>query len=200
MNDGHSFKRKKMAIIVDKVKKRQQIALACKDLIANEGIKNLTISKITQTAHIAKGSFYDYFESKEDLVFELTLQLMNEYNQSIEQKLKGAFTIKEKLFIFASFFYDKKYSLLRKIYNEFIAIALTTPNQKMIEFQSSCFTLYQEWISEILSSIPNNKAIASYLISALKGIYISAIALNKENRLKDELENFITLFLQKVIQ
>ena len=58
-----------MAIIVDKDKKRTQIALACKNLVIANGIKDITITKIAKEAGIAKGSFYDYFENKEDLVF-----------------------------------------------------------------------------------------------------------------------------------
>ena len=60
-----------MAKIVDKIQKRKDIALACKSLFVEKSIQDLTISKIAQTAGIGKGSLYDYFENKEDIVFEL---------------------------------------------------------------------------------------------------------------------------------
>ena len=47
-----------MAIVVDKEKKRSDIASACKDLLLEHGISNLTISQIAQTAGVGKGTIY----------------------------------------------------------------------------------------------------------------------------------------------
>jgi len=56
-----------MAIIVDKVQKRRDIALSCNDLLLEKGIKKLTIAEVAKTAGVSKGSIYDYFENKEDI-------------------------------------------------------------------------------------------------------------------------------------
>ena len=45
-----------MAIIVDKVQKRSDIAFSCKKLILDKGIKNITISEIAKTAGVGKGT------------------------------------------------------------------------------------------------------------------------------------------------
>jgi AcrR family transcriptional regulator len=52
-----------LAIIVDKFKKRREIALSCKKLLLNKGIKKVTVAEIAKTAKVAKGSIYDYFEN-----------------------------------------------------------------------------------------------------------------------------------------
>ena len=43
--------------------KRKDIALACKELFFQNGISNLTISKIATTAGVGKGTIYDYFKN-----------------------------------------------------------------------------------------------------------------------------------------
>ena len=58
-----------MAIKVDKDKKRRDIAIACTELLLEKGIKNLTITEIAKTAGIGKGTVYDYFSNKEEIVF-----------------------------------------------------------------------------------------------------------------------------------
>ncbi len=186
-----------MAIVVDKAKKRQTIALACKDLVINEDIRSLTISKITSHAGIGKGSFYEYFENKEDLVFELAQILMGEYNALMEIKLNETKDKLEKLKLFASFFYDDKYSQLRKLYNEFAAIALVSPNKKMQEFQMECFNLYSNWLEQILSEGANEeekknlKQLSKMLISSVKGIYITCVSTGNSDKIKEEIDSFI---------
>ena len=186
-----------MAIIVDKAKKRQTIALACKDLIINEDIRSLTISKITSHAGIGKGSFYEYFENKEDLVFELAQILMGEYNALMEIKLGETQDKLKKLKLFASFFYDAKYEELRKLYNEFTAISLVTPSEKMQKFQMECFNLYSGWLEQILSEDENEeekknlKQLSKMLISSVKGIYITCVSTGNSDKIKEEIDSFI---------
>ena len=187
-----------MAIVVDKTKKRQTIALACKDLVINEDIRSLTISKITKHAGIGKGSFYEYFENKEDLVFELAQILMGEYNTLMEIKLSETEEKLEKLKLFASFFYDSKYADLRKLYNEFMAISLVSPSPEMQEFQMECFNLYSGWLEKILLEDESNpelksisKQLSKMLISSVKGIYITCVSTGNSDRLEDEINRFI---------
>ncbi len=189
-----------MAIVVDKAKKRQTIALACKDLVINEDIRSLTISKITKHAGIGKGSFYEYFENKEDLVFELAQILMGEYNALMEIKLSETEEKIEKLKLFASFFYDSKYADLRKLYNEFMAISLVSPSPEMQKFQMECFNLYSSWLEEILLEDESNpelksisKQLSKMLISSVKGIYITCISTGNSDRLEEEINRFIEL-------
>ncbi len=60
-----------MAIIVNKEEKRRNIALACRELLLKHGINSLTIAQIAKTAGVGKGTMYEYFENKEDIVFEI---------------------------------------------------------------------------------------------------------------------------------
>ncbi|MBN2825115.1 MAG: TetR/AcrR family transcriptional regulator, partial [Campylobacterales bacterium] len=114
-----------MAIIVDKEQKRRDIALACEDLFIQKGIKNLTISQIATKAGVGKGTIYDYFANKEDIVFEIVNILMAQYNATKEQRINEAKSSKAKITIFYDFFYNPDKADLRKIFKEFVSISLT---------------------------------------------------------------------------
>ncbi|WP_294966581.1 TetR/AcrR family transcriptional regulator, partial [Sulfurimonas sp.] len=70
-----------MAIIVDKIQKRKDIALACQDIFIQKGINDLTVSQIAKAAGVGKGTIYDYFKNKEDIVFEIVNILMQKHNK-----------------------------------------------------------------------------------------------------------------------
>jgi len=47
---------------------RKQLTAAARDLISEKGIAGLRIADLTDTADVGRGSFYNHFESKEELV------------------------------------------------------------------------------------------------------------------------------------
>lgn len=49
--------------------KRDQIMLATRDLVFEQGLQDVAISQIAQRAQVGMGTIYNYFPSKEDLVF-----------------------------------------------------------------------------------------------------------------------------------
>ena len=64
-----------MPKIVDKPLKRKQIARTAMSLFAQDGFANTPIRKIAAQAGMGKGTLYDYFASKEDILYEI-VQLM----------------------------------------------------------------------------------------------------------------------------
>lgn len=191
-----------MAIIVDKVQKKQDIALSCKDLIVQNGIKDLTISKITSTAGISKGSFYDYFKNKEDILFELVNILMKRHNEIKEEKLLNVTLVKDKVKIFFDFFYREEDSELREIYKDFISISLSTPSDEMIEFQTQCANDYYIWMQDIFQEgiytneiIPEVNNLFKGFFSTVEGLFLSSITTTTIDNLEDEINLYIdTMF------
>ena len=49
--------------------KRDQIILATRDLVFEQGLQDVAMSQIAQRAQVGMGTIYHYFPSKEDLVF-----------------------------------------------------------------------------------------------------------------------------------
>lgn len=191
-----------MAIIVDKVQKKKDIALACKDLVVHNGISSLTIAQLAKEAGVGKGTIYEYFKNKEDIIFEIINILLQEHNQIKQIQIKEATSSKEKIRTFFYFFYNKKDSELRKIYKEFISISLMNPNEEMVLFQTQCAQTYFKWFEEIIQEgihkgelIEEAKKLSRGLFVIGEGLFISSEVTNTIKSIKEELDIFLdTLF------
>lgn len=56
---------------------KQKLLTVSKDLIINNGYENVSVSHICKNCNVAKGTFYNYFESKNDIIISI-LQDINE--------------------------------------------------------------------------------------------------------------------------
>ena len=194
-----------MAIIVDKVQKREDIALSCRELVLEKGIKNLTISEIAKTARVGKGTIYDYFKNKEDLVFEIINYLLAQYNEEIEQKIAKSTTTKEKIKAFMYFFYDEDKAELRGFYKEFRSIGLTSANEEMIEFNKGCDIRYDNWFNEIFEEginkgeiIPESLQLVRGLFASAEGMFINACSIDSLDTLENDINTYIDSFFNLI--
>ena len=191
-----------MAIIVDKVQKKKDIALSCKDLFVNNSINSLTIAQVAKTAGVGKGTMYEYFKNKEDIVFEIINILIQDLNKKKEAKLAELSTTKDKIKVFFHLFYDKEDEHLRALYKEFISISLASKNQEMIDYQTRCSTIQFEWFEKIIQDgidakelKPNSKALARGLFVLGGGMFIESQTTDTIQDIEKELDIFFdTLF------
>jgi len=198
MTDGRSlYLRNNMAIIVDKIQKRKDIAMSCKEIFFQNGIKDLTVSQIAKAAGVGKGTLYDYFKNKEDIVFEIVTIMVEERNIILQKRLSVVKGTKEKIKLFSEFFYNEEDRELRQLYKEFISIALSSPDKKMIEFQTQCSDEYYSWYKDIMQSgIDNNEiiqesiALTRGMFITLEGMFITSEATNSITSLKEEINNY----------
>lgn len=194
-----------MAIIVDKVQKRKDIALACKEIFFQHGIKDLTISQIAKTAGIGKGTLYDYFKNKEDIVFEIVNILVQERNIIVEKRMSELTITKDKIKLFSSFFYSDEDIELRQLYKEFISISLSSPDEKMIEFQTKCFELHYDWFEKIIQDAIDSGEIIEQSKHLTRGMFVTAdgmfIASSSTNAIEDvqrEINNYIDAIFELI--
>ena len=54
--------------LIDKEARKRQIALGALDLFAKKGLEGTSISEVAKQAGIGKGTVYEYFSSKEELI------------------------------------------------------------------------------------------------------------------------------------
>jgi AcrR family transcriptional regulator len=187
-----------MAIIVDKIQKRRDIALSCKEIFVLKGIKDLTISEIAKTAGIGKGTIYAYFKNKEDIVFEIVNILIQKRNEVVVDKLSKIKSTKDKLKYFSSFFYSEDDLELRELYKEFISIALTSPDKEMIEFQTKCFNEHFIWFEKIIQDAIDSGEIIKHslkltcgLFVTAQGMFISSTSTNAIENIESELNDYL---------
>jgi len=191
-----------MPIIVDKDQKRRDIALSSREIILKNGIQNLTISSIAKAAGIGKGTFYEYFKSKEELLFELVNILLQEYNLRMEEKLSRLLSAREKVKVFADFFYEEESRDLRTLYKMFTGVSLLSPQKEMLDFQSECLDHYYQWFEQLIAEgiekgevVPQVEKMTRGIFATAKGMYIIAETTHCDENLKEAVHNYVdTLF------
>jgi AcrR family transcriptional regulator len=191
-----------MAILVDKDKKRRDIAGACTELLLEKGIKNLTITEIAKTAGIGKGTVYDYFNNKEEIVFEIIRKFIEEHQHNLLSQSDQNTSTKQKVLYLFDFFLSeyKSYEKHLDVYREYLSVTLSTKSCPMLEFNSECSGFIRTILENIIDEGIEKgeiKAIAKRLVDGLikaeRGYMLIAWAEGKD--LKQEFKEYIdTLF------
>ncbi|WP_299079348.1 TetR/AcrR family transcriptional regulator [uncultured Paraglaciecola sp.] len=140
-----------MAIKVDKDQKRKDIAAACTELLLEKGLKNLTITEIAKTAGIGKGTVYDYFANKEEIVFEIIRNFIAEHHQNLLSQNDKQTSTKQKIIYLFDFFLSETnpYEKHLDFYREYLSITLSSKCNPMVEFNREC----SEFVRNILEDI-----------------------------------------------
>lgn len=190
-----------MAILVNKEEKRRNIALSCKALLLESGIKNLTISQIAKTAGIGKGTVYEYFANKEDIVFEIITLFIAEHEQEFYAKMMQAGTTKEKIYHFLNLLYANEESQKHlSLYREFIAISLTDGTPQMLEFSQACQSRFGAILETIVEEAIEKGEIVSAACGMIPVLHLFSKGLVIDTQMIDanpheEIEQFVeTLF------
>ncbi len=140
-----------MAIVVNKEEKRRNMACSCKEILLEHGIKNLTISQIAKTAGVGKGTIYEYFENKEDIVFEIITAFISEHEKKLFEITDQNISTKDKLFHFFYMIHEDENSHKHlNIYREFLAISMTNGTQEMVDFNIKCREKFTDILGQIM--------------------------------------------------
>jgi len=186
-----------MAIIVDKEKKRSDIACSCMDILLQYGIKNLTISQIAKTAGVGKGTIYEYFENKEDIVFEIITMFIAVHEKNLYEITYQNISTKDKMFHFFSILHEDENSHKQlNIYREFLAISMTGGTQEMVDFTVKCRETFMGILGQIIKEGIVKREIrpeAQGLVSALITFKLGLAVETETSALdaKDEITSFL---------
>lgn len=187
-----------MAIIVDKVQKKKDIALSCTKLFIQKGINSVTIAEVAKAAGVGKGTVYEYFKNKEEIVFEIANVLIQKNEEKLFIEIANARSTKEKIKKFSGTFYAQEDFELREIYKHFISISLINPTEQMLNFQTRVNKHFYIRFEEIIQTgIDNNElieeslALTHGLFVTGKGMFIESNITNSVDNLEEELDLFI---------
>ena len=90
-----------------------------KDVVLTQGIKKVSVDDITKAANMAKGSFYQHFESKEKYMLALIMEIYQQIFALAEEKLLKEGDLKENVRNFLmNLFHFPEMVFLTKNYNE----------------------------------------------------------------------------------
>ena len=193
-----------MAIIVNKEEKRRAIAIACSGLLLERGIGDLTISELAKTAGVGKGTIYEYFENKEDIVFEIISTFMAEFEKRLLGVVDEATDTKAKIFhFFSMLFEDESYQKQLKTYQEYLAISLTNGTEQMVAFSKACREKFQQILSRIIEDgiargeiREESRELVSALLLFEKGLVVDTRATGVDARA--EIERFLDVLFKLI--
>lgn len=143
MTDRQSvlFEGIKMARIIDKEKKKREIALAALPVFAEEGFSSVSVARIAKAAGVGKGTIYLYFASKDEVVLEIWSYLREQHFMHID-KLKGLKSSEEKImsfFDFGLFVEEEELFKMLKLFFDYLGSILLSDNEKFTEhFKMIC--------------------------------------------------------------
>lgn len=195
-----------MPKIVNKAQRREDIALSSTELFIQKGFHNLTVSEVAKNANIAKGTIYEYFKSKEDIVFAIIEYAQTSYDEEVLVNINSTTSIKQKvLFLFDLCIAKGEMAMQRrKMYKEFISVCLDNPSEEMLKFQKDIKVKYISWLRDILKKGIDNKQLKPEALELADGLFSTAEGVLVFSSFDDyNDENSLTLYVNvlfKLIQ
>jgi AcrR family transcriptional regulator len=188
-----------MPKIVDKVQKRKDIAKSTCSLFIAKGFVNISISQIAKFAGIGKGTIYEYFNNKEDIVFELMSCLQEDYDPKLKENLLNADSSKDRIIcLFNLFISDSQIiQIQRKIYQEFLAIYLTNPTDEIKRFYLELKEKYRVILEDILKQVIEKGELSNIAIQFIPSIFatIEGFFISNDNSKQQILDYIDNLFI-----
>ncbi len=190
-----------MAIIVNKEEKRRNIALSCRELLLEHGINSLTISQIAKTAGVGKGTIYEYFENKEDIVFEIITTFIADHEKELLALVDAPITTREKLFHFLYFLFENEIAGKHlNVYQEFLAISLSSEPEAMLVFSEECRKKFTMILDLILEAGKASGEIEKTIPISSSSLTLFATGLIVDSRLEScDIKKEIDLFLDMIL-
>ena len=164
--------------MVNKDERRREIALACYDLL-HQGIRKITVAQVAKTAGIGKGTVYEYFENKEDIIFEIINMHIEDYHKEFLESIKNVTSTKEKVLHFFKFVIDDSPETLEHLngYKDYLSIVLSDENENMKEFNTSCNDFFSEQLIIVIDEgikkgelIPESSELIKGMMCFEKGV------------------------------
>lgn len=156
-----------------KINKRKAIAKSTCDLFISKGFVNISISEIAKIAGIGKGTIYEYFTNKEDIIFELMSCLQEDYDVKLNSVLKKSQSITEKIkYLFSLYIGEDPFvQTQRDIYKEFLAITLNNPSIDIIQYQNNMMDKYTNILLEIIDEGIRNDQLQDIAIEFVPSVF-----------------------------
>ncbi|MEA3499222.1 MAG: TetR/AcrR family transcriptional regulator [Campylobacterota bacterium] len=193
-----------MPKIVDKIEKRKNIAKSTCNLFIQDGFVNISISQIAKVAGIGKGTIYEYFKNKEDILFELMSCLQEDYDPKLEYNLQQTTSVKQKIIFLFNLFLDdiETIKIQRKIYREFLAIYLNNPSDDIIEYHKVLKEKYSVVLTKIIEESIKKDEILEISLKFIPSIFATVegffiVNENCKDKILDYIENLFILLNKK---
>lgn len=152
---------------------RQKLLATADQLIVHNGYEDVSVDSIVQASGIAKGTFYNYFKRKEDLIFELSkARFAGIATQPIQLRNGCVAAVGAYLLNFIAIVANSKVELTRQWVHY---VSATADNQQKWSFDvHSLETLLEKFVTEgqMKSETPIHE-LANLLLTQMYGIILT---------------------------
>jgi TetR/AcrR family fatty acid metabolism transcriptional regulator len=151
------------------------------EVFAGQGINNFKMINIAKQAKIGKGTIYEYFTSKDDLIAACFGQFLEEYESFFSRKIEEISDPADKIraFIDLSFdFFAQKKEILRVVFDFWSVLVLESRDKSIrngfyesyLEFMNHIASILNEGITRGIFKPVDTKLVASILLAMMDGI------------------------------
>lgn len=166
---------------MNKEEKKLYLMNVALDQFYKNGMDKTTIVSITQEANMGKSTFYEYFASKEEVIY-CWLESLLEKMEELESHLENFSTNKEKIMFIIAYSCSKEYmdDKLISFYAEFWRLALSQKEAKAISLLHNLYKEFSKFLIEFIKiGIKNGEfkecdeeKIASAILAVVDGHWI----------------------------
>lgn len=176
-------------------KLRHELILAGIRLSRELGLQRMSVEKITSAVGIAKGSFYIFFDSKEDFILEIADYANKETEKMLLASLNGRRQMSAHEFIsFFNTYIHSDYDLMGGLtVNDFFWLQKHIKKQDLFDPDAQLKTA-QIWLS-LINDVRDGVDVGTF-INLIKSIY--AIREHSDTMVKASIENSIQVILRTI--
>ncbi|MGM0622669.1 MAG: TetR/AcrR family transcriptional regulator [Campylobacterota bacterium] len=163
-----------MPKIVDKEQKRKEIATLSKKLLLAKGIAHLTVAEVAKNAGIGKGTIYQYFKNKDDIVFAIIDAFVQQELDALDADLGQLEKFEDKLFRYFDFLLSSKQPYRQKQlknYLEYLSISIVSSDASMQAFNLDCRDKFKKRLHKIVDEAIEKKEIKPQAKDLVLGLY-----------------------------
>lgn len=168
-----------------KEKRKNEIMDIASDLFYSKGIADTTISEITYLANIGKGTFYEYFKNKDDVINEYIKNHFQNTHTKILEEIEKYKTNKEKILFIVSFLSNLKIceEKFTYIFIEFLRLSCNKKKEESESFHTFneqnlnlLIQYLKEGIKQKEFKVCNAQNLAFEIVSSLLGNIILSLS------------------------
>ena len=176
-------------------KLRHELMLAGIRLSRELGLQRMSVEKITSAVGIAKGSFYIFFDSKENFILEIADYANRETEKMLFSALNGRRQMSAHEFIsFFNTYIHSDYDLMGGLtVNDFFWLQKHIKKQDLFDPDAQLKTA-QLWLS-LINDVRDGVDVGTF-INLIKSIY--AIREHSDTMVKASIENSIQVILRTI--
>ena len=172
--------------VVDKQKKRDRIIRAALKVFSDRGIADFKMIDIAKAAGIGKGTIYEYFSSKDDIITGCFEIFMHDFGDILTSGLGEKSNPKEKIINFfkLSFQYFSQHQEAMSVLFDFLAAGIPrkhgTPlipsiKNEYFEFQKYLAIILEDGIKENYFKQHDTQTTALIILAVIDGLMFQAV-------------------------